>query len=305
MIEFASSLYGSLGLDGIRIEVSHRGLAEAFVRDEYPWSGEGAEARARVLADSLRLVDKSAKRPRAALLEEYSHMPRGYAESLLDFASVRGSPDDAAAAVPSASGPWGRVRELWDALRSRSVGGVEVNLGIVRGLDYYSGAVFEAIDPGSGEGALAGGGRYDALAAALGRPDLGAAGAAGGVERTALAMSRRGRAAPLAARRRESVSVLHTGGGAQRAAAAALASGLRAAGVPARIDLAGRPLRKQMAAAAAWGSGISITVGPRETERNAATVRRMDDGSETEVGMPALLGDPRGALGLRGGGSPG
>ena len=48
--------------------------------------------------------------------------------------------------------------QLNDSLRSRKVRNVVVNLGIVRGLDYYSGIVFEATDPSLKIGALVGGG---------------------------------------------------------------------------------------------------------------------------------------------------
>ena len=58
----------------------------------------------------------------------------------------------------------------------------------MRGLDYYSGIVFEAFDTTFDIGALVGGGRYDRLPIALGRTDLGATGVAGGVERIILAL---------------------------------------------------------------------------------------------------------------------
>ena len=58
-----------------------------------------------------------------------------------------------------------------------------VDFRIVRGLDYYSGLVFEAKEPNSQIGSLVGGGRYDTLTEAFGRKELHATGAAGGVER--------------------------------------------------------------------------------------------------------------------------
>ena len=63
---------------------------------------------------------------------------------------------------------------------------IRINFGVVRGLDYYTGIVFEAFDSTSDLGALVGGGRYDSLPNAFGRDDLGAAGVAGGVERIIL-----------------------------------------------------------------------------------------------------------------------
>ncbi len=60
----------------------------------------------------------------------------------------------------------------------------------MRGLDYYSGIVFEAIDLENNFGSLVGGGRYNKLTETFGRKDMGATGAAGGIERIILAMKK-------------------------------------------------------------------------------------------------------------------
>ncbi|MCB1232245.1 MAG: histidine--tRNA ligase [Verrucomicrobiae bacterium] len=57
---------------------------------------------------------------------------------------------------------------------------VEVDLNIVRGLAYYTGAVFEVFDIGKGMRAVAGGGRYDELVNLIGNVDMPAAGFAMG-----------------------------------------------------------------------------------------------------------------------------
>ena len=77
----------------------------------------------------------------------------------------------------------GNLQELFDSLKSRRVKNIMVDFRIVRGLDYYSGIVFEAKELSSQVGSLVGGGRYDKLTEAFGRKDLYATGAAGGVER--------------------------------------------------------------------------------------------------------------------------
>ena len=198
IVEFTSRLLASLGLGGARVCIGHRAVSESFVRSTYGDAMPGSGGGTGIVADALRLVDKSAKKPREQLLGEYAHMPRPFVEGLLDFAAARGTLDEVGSAVDGAAslGGWDGLAALWDALRSRSVPNVEVALGVVRGLDYYSGSVFEVFagprdGRGGGDpagGALAGGGRYDALMGAFGRPEIGAAGAAGGAERTLLAM---------------------------------------------------------------------------------------------------------------------
>ena len=63
---------------------------------------------------------------------------------------------------------------MYDSLKDRGVDNIRINFSIVRGLDYYSGIIFEAYDSTSDLGALVGGGRYDSLPNIFGRNDLGA-----------------------------------------------------------------------------------------------------------------------------------
>lgn len=314
IVEFTSRLLASLGLGGARIRLGHRGVSESFVRSSLQDEGSspGAGSGGGIVADALRLVDKSSKRPREQLLGEYAHLPRGFAEGLLDFAAARGTLGEVEAAVGGIAGGraasslegWDGLAALWDALGARSVPNVEVALGIVRGLDYYSGSVFEAFPEDGGDlagGALAGGGRYDALMGAFGRPEIGAAGVAGGVERTLLAMSEaRGGKKAEEKPGRETVRVVYAGGGGDEAPqreAMRIASALRGAGIPAWADLAGRPLKKQLGAAAASGAELAVVVGPSELARRVVAVRRMSDRAESESSLDDLLADPRRALG--------
>ncbi len=69
---------------------------------------------------------------------------------------------------------------------------VQVDLGVVRGLAYYTGFVFEAFDRKGELRALAGGGRYDDLVQKLGGPALPAVGFAIGDMTFALLLEERG-----------------------------------------------------------------------------------------------------------------
>lgn len=308
IVEFTSRLLGSLGLGGARIRIGHRAVSESFVRSTYGGMGPASGGGSGIVADALRMIDKSAKKPRSQLLGEYAHMPRGFAEGVLDFAAAGGTLDEVEGAVEGASSleGWGGLAALWDALAARSVPNVEVALGIVRGLDYYSGSVFEVFaGPGGGGragGALAGGGRYDALMGAFGRPEIGAAGVAGGVERTLLAMSEARGGREVEGKGADgTVRVAYAGGGGEdnravQREAMRIAAALRRAGVPAWADLAGKPLKKQLGAAAASGAELVVVVGPSELARRVVAVRRMSDRAESEAGLDGLLADPRRAL---------
>jgi ATP phosphoribosyltransferase regulatory subunit HisZ len=79
-----------------------------------------------------------------------------------------------------------RIGETYEALEARGVADrVQIDLGLLRDLGYYSGAILEVYDPALGH-VLGGGGRYDRLLRRFGL-DLPAAGFALHVERVHVA----------------------------------------------------------------------------------------------------------------------
>jgi histidyl-tRNA synthetase len=100
--------------------------------------------------DLLQAIDKSAREPREKT-----------AEKLADLA-------DPVFATLKSGGKSARLEQLVAALRLRGLGDfVAIDVGIVRGLAYYTGVVFEAFDRAGKFRAIAGGGRYDNLIAQL------------------------------------------------------------------------------------------------------------------------------------------
>lgn len=284
IIEMTSRLFDELGLRGITIDVSHRRLTESFVRGVF-----GGDDDPGMVSDVLRAVDKVQKKSRADILDEFEGKgyDRGGLERVLDFAQQRGTVAEIESRLGddvSALESWDELRRLFASLENRGVTNARINLGIVRGLDYYSAMVFEVFDASSGLGALAGGGRYDALAGAFGRDDLGAAGVAGGVERIVLAMDEQGLPLPEAGR---TVSVVYVSDAVQRDAMR-IASDLRRRGVRTEVDLAGRPMKKQIAAAAAAGSAYAVIVGPKELESGEVVLRDMNSKTESRIKAAGL-----------------
>jgi histidyl-tRNA synthetase len=163
--------------------------------------------------------------------------------------------------------------ELAELLASRGVE-TEYNLSVVRGIDYYTGIVFEGFDAQNPRlGSLFGGGRYDALPRLFGRPDLSATGAAGGVERTAMSISG-SKATP-----RGLVYVAVAGKGVSAYALRAQKA-IRDSGVPCEASLSFRTLSKQMEDARRLGASWAVIIGDKESRARAVTLRDMDSGKE-------------------------
>lgn len=289
IIEFTSRLFDALGLKHIIIDINHRSLVESYIK-----SVLGTEDKAKI-SDILRAVDKISKKSKNEILSEYQK--KGYSkeklEKILEFSRIKGSLNEVEKKFDvSKLESWSDLKNLLDSLQNRDVKNIRINFGIVRGLDYYSGIVFEVFDEKSDLGALAGGGRYDSLAKAFGREDLGATGVAGGVERIILTMEEQ-KVTKL--EQSKSVSVLYVNDEMQKHAAS-LASKLRQKGIPVEIDLSGRSLKKQMESASE--SKFAVIVAPKEFSSQSLILRNMEDGKEKQITVDDLLKNPKSILNL-------
>ena len=285
IIEFTSRLFDSLGFKNIIIDLNNRKLVESYINKVFVSTDQT------LILDVFRAVDKIQKKSRQDILNEYQKkgIDANKLEKILDFAKIRGSPQEIEkeqAGLISELDSWSELKMLYDSLNNR-VENIRINFGIVRGLDYYSGMVFEVFDTSSDLGALAGGGRYDSLTKALGRDDIGATGVAGGVERMILRMDEQGitklDVQPV-------VSVVYVNEEMQ-SAAMTLASKLRQKQIPTNIDLVGKSLSKQMDSAS--GSSYAIIVGPKEAAEGSILLRNMKDGKQSEIKIDDLLSDPK------------
>jgi histidyl-tRNA synthetase len=273
VIEFVSLFLKKLGLK-VMVEVNDRQLIEEYIRQKLGVTED------QEIADMLRAVDKVAKKSVSELYKEYKDkISLSKLEQLIDLSSVKGTVNEVySKADLKGLENWSRVSALMDSLKSRSVDNVRVNLGVVRGLDYYSGVVFEAFDPFIQLGALVGGGRYDRLTHAFGRQDIGAIGAAGGVERIIIALKNKG---ILKSIPKQMVYVAYTSS-IIRASALDIVSILRNSGINTDYSLNERALRKQLDDAASKDAVLTVIVAPEEIEKGQVTVRSMSDGTESK-----------------------
>jgi histidyl-tRNA synthetase len=157
---------------------------------------------------------------------------------------------------------------------------IEVDFGVVRGLAYYTGFVFEAFDRKGELRAIAGGGRYDDLVAKLGGPDFPAVGFAIGDVTMGLLLEQRG-LMPAFGPTADIYTVI--GGEAERAAAFADIRALRAGGYRVEYPLKDLAFGKQFKAAAESGAKLALIYGGEELARCVVKIRDLTDRSEHEV----------------------
>ncbi|MGV7225999.1 MAG: histidine--tRNA ligase [Nitrosopumilus sp.] len=289
VIEITSRLFDSLLLKDITIDINHRNLVESYINKVFD------SKEPKLVGDILRAVDKIAKKSKEQILTEFQE--KGYEteklEKILEFSQIKGSIAEVEKAFDITQlESWDELKALVDSLLNRGVSNVRINFGIVRGLDYYSGIVFEVFDKNSKLGALAGGGRYDTLTKAFNREDIGATGVAGGVERIMLTMQEQ-KIIPESNPNR--IAVLYINEEMQKVAHS-ITSLLRLNNIPTDIDLAGRNMKKQMDIAT--NAKLAIIVGPQELENGNVVLKDMVNGTEGTISLEKLTEDPKSILNL-------
>jgi len=283
IIEFTSKFFSKLDLQNIVIDISHRKLVQSYINKIF----ESDDSK--IVSDMLRAVDKIQKKSKQDIIAEYEK--KGYSteklEKIIAFSEIHGTPDDITKKIDVTSlDSWDEITRIYDSLKNRNISNIRINLGIVRGLDYYSGIVFEAFDTTFDIGALVGGGRYDSLPEAFGRTDFGATGVAGGVERIILALENQDSKFKELTKR---ISVLYVPTEDMKNHAIKLASSLRDKGMFVNIDLNDKPLKKQMEQSI--DSKFAVIVAPNEFSNGTVVLRNMLDRSEKQVKLEELFSE--------------
>ena len=157
-----------------------------------------------------------------------------------------------------------------------------LNLGIARGLDYYTGIVFEGFADNLGaENQILGGGVYR-LAHLFGGDDVASCGFAIGFDRVMVALGE------TAARKETIAAIVCTKEGRKRALEVARA--FRDAGIRTEMDLMERGFGAQIAHAAK-SAGFAVIIGQREAESGDVTLKNLQTGEQKTVGLAAAVAE--------------
>jgi histidyl-tRNA synthetase len=178
------------------------------------------------------------------------------------------------------------LRLVLDSLKTAGVTAATFDMTLMRGLDYYTGTVFEVFDthPDNNR-SLFGGGRYDGLVGLFGAESLSAVGMAPGSSMIENFLDVRGLFPAFAPTAVLYVGVLDE----QYTAATALASELRAAGINAEIDISGRKLDKQLKAVLKKQIPYVLFVGKNEAANQQYTLKNTADEAEQVVSFEQLV----------------
>ncbi|MFC7140386.1 histidine--tRNA ligase [Halosimplex aquaticum] len=289
VLAFAADSLTNLGLDGSEFEfrVSHRDILGELLRS---FDADVA------VPDAIRAVDKRAKVEDEEYLGLLSDAGLSY-DQAREFDDLLIAGDDDLSALTDFSDSdelAAAVENLENVLAAAEDFGVrqycDVSLTTARGLDYYTGVVFECFDA-SGEvsRSIFGGGRYDHLIEEFGGQSTPAVGVGIGVMNSTLPLLLQVHDAWPGEGISTDYYVLQVGD--VRPVASRIARELRERGHVVETDVSGRSFGGQMNYADSIDAETVVIVGERDLENDEVTVKDMESGDQTNVPVDEFPGD--------------
>ncbi|MFA6489986.1 MAG: histidine--tRNA ligase [Candidatus Micrarchaeia archaeon] len=271
LISCACEALNSLGFSGATVKINDRRLISSIASGILP-DKESA---------LLRLLDKKGKITREKMMEEFEELLDDdeietrepiekfatFLDSVESVTSNKQKLELAREYSPEAADDLKQIISLVSQY-DKSLK-LEIDFSLVRGLDYYTGAIFE-IKLSDDIGSVAGGGRYDGLLAMYGQGDS-AVGISLGIERLLYLMKEKKmpKKGVFVASVKEEFYIYSL----------EVAAKLRAAGIAVQTDLNERNLKKQMefaSNACAW----IVVIGEKEQKEKKITLRNLESGKE-------------------------
>ena len=260
LIIMCARLWRQLGITGLRLEIGTLGSAasRAVYRDrlinyfKQHLEHLDEDAQRRLYTNPLRILDSKNPAMREIILNAPRLLDDLDEESLAHF------------------------KELQDRLQDQGIE-FEINLKLVRGLDYYNRTVFEWItDKLGAQGTVCAGGRYDGLVEQMGGKSIPACGFAMGIERILALMNETG------VKITQPVSdayVVYQGELASKFCWN-VAESLRDNGLKVILHCGGGNFKSQMKKADASGARFAIIIGDDEAKENEVSVKPLREAAE-------------------------
>ena len=278
-----------IGFEDFVIRLNDRRLLEAFI--------EVAGLPKERYLDVFRAIDKREKIGNEGVMEELNKIGASIEASqrILELISTKGSTLETLkkAKVEVEGLPLGveACNVLASIVQFSENFGIEpylmVDFGLARGLDYYTGPVFEVYAKGYEEaGSIAGGGRYDNLVYLFGGDPTPMTGISMGIDRLVPLLEKMEIFKDL---EYEPKVYVATTTDRIKPRSVEIAQMLRRTGIPVELDLLSRGLRKQLNNANRRGFKKVVIVGEKELLEDCVSVRDMETSEQRKVKISELF----------------
>jgi len=303
IVVLACELLSALGVEGFVVRVNNRRVLSGLMARVGVPAGAGETG-------VLRTIDKLpkiGKEEAARLLREENGLDAGQVKGIFEFLEVQGDPST-------------MISELRRLLASSEVGArgadelaevasivkgvglearMELDLSIARGLNYYTGTIYEAfLSSLPGYGAVIGGGRYDSLIGIFKGEEIPGVGISLGVDRLLEGLVELELFKEQASVARVLVTVFDA---ATAPYSARVASMLRSRGIACELFPAYQKIGKQFRHAERSAERWVVVAGADEQARNEVSVKDLDTGQQEAVPIDALADYIQSRIGAGGG----
>ncbi len=279
VILLTNSIMKSVGLKDYAIKLGHVGVLKGIM------SQEGVDDKTQNAV--LQRMDK--KEYDAALALLASDACRTAIRKLIEL--KRSGPTETVEMMKNQVGNYGKALDaaenLSEILRLVTQSGCpieKIDPAFARGLEYYTGVIFEVYVPEL-DIALGGGGRYDRLIEAFGGEPTPAVGVAHGLDRIALAMQTQETPMKTMQQKRAVVVPIKD---EQKGEALKIAQLLREAGVPTEFEVMGRKMAKALEDADKRKLDYAVIVGERELKQGKVVIKDLAKRSQEEISVSDL-----------------
>jgi histidyl-tRNA synthetase len=288
-----NDLFAAIGFERFEVRINNRMVLNGLLEIN------GLADKAVPLLRSLDKLPKIGREKVAAEMVQEAAVTPQQADAVLTLAETTGTNDEILAELdkffapsPNERASEGilRLRELLDVAKTAGVpdGRIRIDLSICRGLDYYTGTIYETfLTDLPGIGSVCSGGRYDNLASKYTKQVLPGVGASLGLDRLIAAMEELKH--PLLTSQTTPAQVLVVNFDAARLGDySRVARLLRAAGVSVEVYPDAKKVGQQLGYAEKRGFKFALIAGPAEFEQGVWKVKDLAKREETAMPEASL-----------------
>jgi histidyl-tRNA synthetase len=280
IVLLTNNLMRSLGLQGFAFKIGHIGVIRGIL------SQEGVDEKTQNAV--LQRMDKKEYDEALKLME--SEKCRAMLEGLIairgnDWLDVIEQLQSHVANYERAKAAVDNLAEILKLITESVDVTLTVEPAFARGLEYYTGMIFEIYIPGL-DIALGGGGRYDRLIEAFGGEPTPAVGVAHGIDRIAIANQTQKTAPTTKAAKKVAVLPITEN---MKSDALKIAQQLRAAGLTVEFEVMGRKMAKALEDADKRKVDYAVIVGERELKEGAVVLKDLAKREQSTIAVDKLV----------------
>jgi histidyl-tRNA synthetase len=274
VIALASAIVEAVGLKGFTVRIGYIGILRSMLKNLKFSDADTATA--------LHFLDKNDVEGFTKCASQKS-VPKQAIDRILSIRNLKGGIEILDKLDDGKAKPY--LKETMKCLSILGVMGCSIDLGIIRGLDYYTGMVFEMDAPSLGaEKQICGGGSYD-LVPLFGGEQVFTTGFALGFDRVLIAAENEGVEKSID---ELDIYVIPVGEGATEKALG-IVDLLRKSGLKVDYDLMRRSLSKNLKYASLMNAKKVVIAGEKELAKGAVTLRDMKSGEQSEINIKSLV----------------